>query len=179
MIITATQKNTRQTALKVRLVANQVRKLPLMEAVKQLSVIQKRSSLVILKVVRQAIANAVHNHGYSVSELTLKNIIVTPGPTYRRFRAVSRGRAHTVFKRTCHIVVELEAGAAPKAVSKEGTKAEQPVVQAKAATKISEKSEKAVVTDKKSAAKVATKKIAPTKVASQKATLRVRKSGEK
>lgn len=114
MIIKATQKNTRQTALKVRLVANQVRKLSLTDAISQLSVIQKRASLNILKLIRQAIADAVNNHGYSVSELTLKNITVAPGPTYKRFRAVSRGRAHNIFKRTCHITVELEAGVAPK-----------------------------------------------------------------
>jgi large subunit ribosomal protein L22 len=114
MIIKATQKNTRQTALKVRLVANQVRKLSLTAAITQLSVIQKRASLNILKLIRQAIADAVNNHGFTVSELSLKNITVTVGPTYKRFRAVSRGRAHTILKRTCHITVELETGVAPK-----------------------------------------------------------------
>lgn len=128
MIIKATQKNTRQTALKVRLVANQVRKLSLADSISQLAVIQKRATLVILKTIRQAIANAVNNHGYSVSELTLKNITVASGPTYKRFRAVSRGRAHNIFKRTCHITVELEAGVAPKVeknVSKKTEKNEE------------------------------------------------------
>lgn len=115
MIITATQRNTRQTARKVRLVANSVRKLSLVDAINQLAHIERKSTLVVLKVLRQAIANAVHNHGFSVSELTIKNITVAPGPQFKRFRAVSRGRAHTVVKRSCHITVELEAEATKKA----------------------------------------------------------------
>jgi large subunit ribosomal protein L22 len=109
MIITATQKNTRQTPLKVRLVANQVKKLSLQDAIVQLGVIERRASLVILKLIRQAVADAVHNHSYNVSDLTLKNIVVTPGPVYKRFQPVSRGRAHSILKRTCHITVELVA----------------------------------------------------------------------
>lgn len=167
MIITATQKNTRQTALKMRLVVNQVRKLSLADAIKQLSVIQKRSSLTVLKVVRQAIANAMHNHGYSFEELTLKNITVAPGQSYKRFRAVSRGRAHTIFKRTCHVTVELEAGSAPKVVKKEA-KAEN-----KAETK------EVPVTEKSAVAPQKVRKIAPTKVAAQKVARGVRRTGEK
>lgn len=109
MIIKATQKNTRQTPRKVRLVANTVRKLSLTEAIKQLSAMERRASLVVLKVVRQAVANAMHNHGFSFEELKLKNIVVMPAPQLKRFRAVSRGRAHTILKKSCHIAVELEA----------------------------------------------------------------------
>lgn len=175
MIITATQKNTRQTALKVRLVTSQVRKLPLVDAIKQLSVIQKRASLVVLKVLRQAIANAVHNHGYTIEELTLKNITVAPGPTYRRFRAVSRGRAHTVFKRTCHITVELEAGAAPKVVKKEA-----PAVKKDAVTETKEVKETAISAEKMSVGASSVKNIAPKQNVSKKAgTIGVRKAGKK
>ncbi len=168
MIITATQKNTRQTALKMRLVVNQVRKLPLTDAIKQLGVIQKRSSITVLKVVRQAIANAMHNHGYSYEELLLKNITVAPGQSYKRFRAVSRGRAHTIFKRTCHVTVELEAGSAPKVVKKET----KPEVTA-------EVKETAPVVEKTAVAPQKVRKIAPTKVASQKVARGVRRAGEK
>ena len=154
MIITATQKNTRQTALKVRLVANQVRKLSLVDAIQQLGVIQKRSSLVILKVIRQAVANAMHNHGFSVAELTLKSITVAPGQSYRRFRAVSRGRAHNVFKRTCHITVELEAGVAPKVVTEtKEVKAEVAAAEVQDTKKVATKKAVAKSVVKKSPAK--------------------------
>jgi large subunit ribosomal protein L22 len=109
MQITASQQNTRQAPRKVRLVANQVRKLSLEKALEQLAVIERRSTTVVLKTIRQAIANATHNHGVAVTELTLKTILVTEGPRYRRFQAVSRGRAHGIIKRTSNVLVVLEA----------------------------------------------------------------------
>lgn len=153
MIIKATQKNTRQTARKVRLVANAVRKLSVEDAIKQLAVIERKSSLVILKVLRQAIANAIHNHNYSIENLSIKNITVAPGPQYKRFRAVSRGRAHTVVKKTCHITVELNAGESNKKAKTE-KKTEEKV--AKVEKKIEKKPTKKVDT-KKTAKKKETK----------------------
>ena len=107
MEIVAEQKNTRQSPRKVRLVANAVKELPLDQVLKQLAVIERRASLVVAKVLRQALANAWHNHNLSIQQLKLKNILVTEGTTYKRWRAVSRGRAHTIFKRTAHIKVIL------------------------------------------------------------------------
>ncbi|MFZ1721159.1 MAG: 50S ribosomal protein L22 [Microgenomates group bacterium] len=108
MIITATQKNTRQAPRKVRLVASAVKNMSLQDALKNLAVIERRSTIVVLKTLRQAIANAVNNYGHSPENLKLKNITVTEGPRFRRFRAVSRGRAHTIIKKTSHVTVELE-----------------------------------------------------------------------
>lgn len=129
MQITATQKNIRQTPRKLRLVANAVKKLDLQTAVKQLSVIERGAALPVLKVVRQAIADAMHNHGARVDQLTLKSIIVSEGPTFKRFRAVSRGRAHRILKRSAHVSVTLaiaseeaeEKQKAPKAAAKKAT----------------------------------------------------------
>ncbi|NCS97015.1 MAG: 50S ribosomal protein L22 [Candidatus Pacebacteria bacterium] len=157
MIIKATQKNTRQTALKVRLVANAVKGMKLEDAIKQLGVIERKSSIVVLKVIRQAIANAMNNHGLTFDDLTLKNIVVTGGPSYKRFRAVSRGRAHSIIKRTCHVSVELESGVVPKEAA--------PVKKAKNAAKV-EKTE--TVEEKKVATKTAKKPVATKKVSKKK-----------
>ena len=108
MIITATQKYVRQTPRKVRLVASSVRKMKLETAIRQLGVMDRTASTTVLKVVRQALANAMNNHSIKFEELQLKNIIVNEGATYKRFRAVSRGRAHNIMKKSCHITVELE-----------------------------------------------------------------------
>jgi large subunit ribosomal protein L22 len=115
MLVTAYQKNTRQTSRKLRLVANTVKGLPLADAVKQLAVIERRATLPILKVVKQALANATHNHGLQVGDLVLDQILITEGPRYRRFRAASRGRAHGVTKRTSHIKVVLRTQEQPEA----------------------------------------------------------------
>jgi large subunit ribosomal protein L22 len=108
MEIKAVQKYTRQSPRKVRLVANAVRKLPLDQAVRQLAVIEKKATDVISKVMKQALSDAVNNHGYKMDELSLVNILITEGPRYRRFQAVSRGRAHGIIKRTCHVTVILK-----------------------------------------------------------------------
>lgn len=136
MIIKAEQKNQRQTARKTRLVADVVKKMTPEAALRQLASMDRRASLPVLKVLRQAIANATHNHGLRFEDLAIADIVVNDGPTYKRWRAVSRGRAHTILKRTCHIKVELktkevtpvaapavsEAAAAPTAVTSETVK---------------------------------------------------------
>ncbi|HYD35270.1 MAG TPA: 50S ribosomal protein L22 [Vitreimonas sp.] len=107
MLITAQQKYIRQTPRKLRLVANTVKKLSLDKAINQLAVIERRATLPVMKVVKQAVANALNNHKLQFSDLVLKDIQVGEGPRYRRFRAVSRGRAHDVKKRTSHVTVTL------------------------------------------------------------------------
>lgn len=159
MLLEATQKNTRQTARKVRLVAGAVKGKSITDAIEQLAVMERRSSLVVLKVLRQALASAQHNHGITMDQLNLKNIIVNEGPTYKRFRAVSRGRAHTILKRSCHVTVQLETQG--KSESRNVSKSDKPATVKKVAE---------VKTDKSVAKKVATtkKKTSTTKKKEQK-----------
>ena len=107
MLITAQQTNIRQAPRKMRLVANAVKKKGLQGAVANLAVITRRSSLVILKVIKQALANAKTNHQLNPDDLELKEIIVSDGAVYKRMRAVSRGRGFIVRKKTCHVKVVL------------------------------------------------------------------------
>jgi large subunit ribosomal protein L22 len=107
MIITATQKYTRQTPRKLRLVANTVKKMSIEQAIKQLGVIERKAALAIMKTLKQAMANAMNNHGLAFKDLAIKNITVGEGPRYRRFNPVSRGRAHEILKKTSHITVTL------------------------------------------------------------------------
>lgn len=107
MNIIAVQKSVRHTARKVNLVVRALKDLPLDQAIVQLGHIQRRATLPVLKVVRQAVANAQHNHGLTIDQLKLQSIEVTSGAQYKRFRAVSRGRAHGIVKKTSHIKVTL------------------------------------------------------------------------
>lgn len=145
MIIKATQKYTRQAPRKVRLVANTVRKLPLKAAFEQLSIMPRDASIVVMKVLRQAVANATHNHNIRFDELTIKSILVDEAPRLRRFRAVSRGRAHSIIKRSSHVSVELQT-------------MDQPVVTKEAVAAVKSAEEKTEVATKKVAAKKTTKK---------------------
>jgi large subunit ribosomal protein L22 len=133
MQIIAEQKNTRQSSRKVRLVANAVRKLSVKAAFEQLAVMERKASIVVAKVLRQAVANAMHNHRLTADQIEIENILVNEGPTYKRFRAVSRGRAHTIFKRTSHVRVVLK--------TKEAKKADKAPVEAKKEVKAEAKTE--------------------------------------
>lgn len=108
MKIKAEQKNSRQSPRKVRLIANQIKDLPLEEAFKQLALIEQKAALVILKTLRQAVANATHNHQLKFEDLEIDQILVKTGPTYKRWQPVARGRAHQILKRTAHIEVVLK-----------------------------------------------------------------------
>lgn len=115
MEIIAIQRYVRQAPRKVRLVANSVKELPLEQALRQLAVIPRAATLPVLKTLRQAVANAQHNHGLSPADLQIKELIVNDGAIQKRWRAVSRGRAHSIHKRTCHIRVTLVSATAPEA----------------------------------------------------------------
>lgn len=135
MIIKATQTYTRQTPRKVRLVANSIKKLTITQALEQLSVIERKASIVVLKVLRQAIANAINNHGLAFNDLTIKSIQVQNGPYYKRFRAASRGRAHSIYKKTSHVLVELETITATKEIATEQITAKADTNESKTETK--------------------------------------------
>lgn len=175
MLIKAEQKNQRQTARKTRLVAEAVKKMPIEQALRQLAVMDRRASLAVLKVLRQAIANAMHNHGLAFADLEIADIRVDEGPTYKRWRAVSRGRAHTILKRTSHIKVELKTKEVPAATAKsEAAAAAKSEVTVKAENKSKAKS---VVTEKKTAQAV--KKAEPAKKANKTASKEVKNTAAK
>ena len=114
MLIKAKQKFIRLSPRKIRLVADSIRHLSLAEALEQLQVLNKRAALPLKKTLRQAIANAVNNHGLDEKKLCLKEIQINEGPTYKRWQPVSRGRAHSIMKRTSHIRIILESPEKPK-----------------------------------------------------------------
>ena len=63
MQITVVQKSVRQSPRKVRLVANAVKKNAGRAGSGAVGSNQRRATLVVLKTLQQAIANAQHNHG--------------------------------------------------------------------------------------------------------------------
>lgn len=108
MEVVAKSRYVRCSPRKLRLVASAVKKLSLDEAVTLLENSPKQASLPLLKVVKQGVANATKNLSLERAALKIKKIEVSEGPTYKRWRAVSRGRAHGIAKRTSHITVILE-----------------------------------------------------------------------
>jgi large subunit ribosomal protein L22 len=95
----------RSSAQKARLVADQVRGLPVEKALELLSYSPKKAALLVKKVVDSAIANAEHNEGADIDELVISKICVDEGPTMKRIMPRAKGRADRIMKRSCHITV--------------------------------------------------------------------------
>jgi len=122
MEIIAYQKFVRTSPRKLRLVADAVRNLPPTQALTQLKFINKRAAVPLAKVFKQAVSNAVNNSNLKETDLKIKHLQIEEGPTLKRWRAVSRGRAHRILKRMSHIKIVLEAKEeAKKKISKKTT----------------------------------------------------------
>jgi len=107
MATTATLKYSRLSPQKARLVANQIRGLPVEHALNILTFSKKKAAGVVKKVLESAIANAEHNDGADIDELKVTAISVDGGPTMKRFRPRAKGRASQILKRTSHIMVTV------------------------------------------------------------------------
>jgi large subunit ribosomal protein L22 len=108
MATTATLRNARIAAQKVRLVADQIRGVPVEKALNILTFSNKKAAAIVKKVLESAIANAEHNDGADVDELKVSRVLVDQGPTMKRWRARARGRAAKILKRSCHVSVAVE-----------------------------------------------------------------------
>jgi large subunit ribosomal protein L22 len=92
---------------KGRLVADLVRGKRVDQALNTLAFTQKKAAGIIKKALESAIANAEHNDGADIDELTIKSIYVEQGATLKRFSARAKGRGNRISKPTCHIFVTV------------------------------------------------------------------------
>ncbi|WP_416306355.1 50S ribosomal protein L22 [Neptunicella sp. SCSIO 80796] len=95
----------RTSAQKARLVADQIRGLHVEQALEVLTYSQKKAADLMKKVLESAIANAEHNEGADIDELTVAKVFVDEGPTMKRIKPRAKGRADRIFKRSSHITV--------------------------------------------------------------------------
>jgi large subunit ribosomal protein L22 len=110
METSATLRGVRLSAQKGRLVADQIRGLPVDRALNLLAFSPKKGAAIIKKVLESAIANAEHNDGADVDELKVKTIYVDKADNLRRFTARAKGRGNTILKQTCHIRIVVGDG---------------------------------------------------------------------
>ena len=107
MEVSATLKQAHISAQKARLVADQVRGLPVERALNILIFSQKKAAAMVRKVLESAIANAEHNEGADIDELKVSAIYVNEARTLKRFRARAKGRGTRILKRNSHITVTV------------------------------------------------------------------------
>lgn len=108
MPVKASAMGVRISPRKVGVVASLVRGRTVADALTILDHTPRQSAVAVSKLIQSARANAENNHNYKPDSLKIISITVTPGPSMKRFRPVSHGRAHPFLKRSSHIFVSVE-----------------------------------------------------------------------
>jgi large subunit ribosomal protein L22 len=115
----------------MRTVVNVVRGKCVSEALDTLNFLPQK----VTRTVKLTILSAVHNlidqnkdERIDEEQLVISEIRVDGGPAFKRFRPVSRGRAHPILKRTCHLTVVVSDPGA-KTVETEPVEAEAAVTE--------------------------------------------------
>jgi ribosomal protein L22 len=106
-VVRARARYVRVAPRKARLIADQVRGLPLEDARTLLRFSARGPARDIAKLIDSAASNAENNHDLVADDLLVSDIHVDEGPTLRRYRPRALGRATRINKRTSHIAVAL------------------------------------------------------------------------
>jgi large subunit ribosomal protein L22 len=106
-VVRAKARYVRVAPRKARLVADQVRGMPVDEARTLLAFSTRGAARDLARLIDSAAANAEANHDLIADEMRITEISVDEGPTLKRWRARARGRATRINKRTSHLSVAL------------------------------------------------------------------------
>jgi len=101
----AITRNIRMSAQKVREVVRQIQGLSAQEAVAILAVVPRKSSRLVAKTLKSAIANAENNKGAKPEALWVKQAVAGTATSMKRFVPKARGSAGPILKRSCHVKI--------------------------------------------------------------------------
>jgi large subunit ribosomal protein L22 len=90
---------------KARPVIDMIRGQQVPMALAMLKHTPRHAARVVEKILRSAVANAEQKEMGDSESMVISKAFVNCGPTYKRFRARSMGRANRINKRTSHIQV--------------------------------------------------------------------------
>jgi large subunit ribosomal protein L22 len=98
----------RVSAQKARLVVDEIRGLPVGDALNTLRFTNKRIAPVVEKLLQSAIANATNrSNDVDVDKLVVTEAYVNEGPRQKRIRPAPMGRAYRYQRRTAHIALTV------------------------------------------------------------------------
>ncbi len=92
---------------KVRLAAHVLKGMDVRRAELELHNLPKRASMPLVKLLKSAIQNAVHDLQQDPARLYVKSITVDAGPVAKRMMPRAFGRGATIRKRTSHVSLVL------------------------------------------------------------------------
>ena len=104
----ATARHIRMSPYKVRRALALIRGKSVNEAAAILEYANIIPAEHVKKVLLSAAANAEHNFGMDRGDLVVAEAFADQGPTLKRMQPVSKGRGHSILKRTSHITVILD-----------------------------------------------------------------------
>ena len=107
MAYLATHRFARVAPRKARLVADMIRGKRVDEAMTALEFSKQRAAWYLKAVLKSAIANAEEKDA-NVQNLFIAESRVDQGPVLKRFQPKDRGRAHSIHKKTAHLIISLE-----------------------------------------------------------------------
>lgn len=107
MIVKAEAKFIRVSPSKVRQVLDLIRYKDVLVAEAMLRSFNKRANEYLIKILKQAVANAKVK-GLNSKQLFISKAICNVGPSWKRYKAAAFGRASPIKKRTSHIKIELD-----------------------------------------------------------------------
>nr|AGQ18504.1 L22 ribosomal protein ['Caesalpinia gilliesii' phytoplasma] len=110
---------------KTRLVADLIRGKHVREAQAILMFTPKAASPIVSKLLKSAVANAVHNFSLKEEELYVKEIFVNEGLRLTRLFPRAKGKTDKIKKRTSHITIVVSS----KTVEEKKTVKQQSVIQ--------------------------------------------------
>ncbi len=117
MAFTSKWRFARISARKARLLTDLIRNKPVGEALDLLKFNKKRGAVMVAKVLNSAIANADAQEA-DVENLYVSKSFCDDGPIMKRFQPKDRGKSYSIFKRMCHITVEVDEGEPPMSKAK-------------------------------------------------------------
>jgi large subunit ribosomal protein L22 len=108
MSVTAKLSYLRIAPRKVRIVADLVRRKSVEEAQTILNFTTKKAAPILLKLLKQAVANAKTSFQLEEKNLYISKILINEGSKYKRWRPRARGMAAPIQKRTSHVTIVLD-----------------------------------------------------------------------
>jgi len=111
MITRAYEKYIRVAPKKMAPMARLIRKKKVDKAMYLLLNTNKKSAAILRKTLESALNNAkrIPEKKFAEEDLFISRVIINSGPSLKRFRAMSMGRAGMIRKRMSHVLVELDA----------------------------------------------------------------------
>ena len=107
MISKASVNHVRISPRKVRYVIDLIRAKSVPQAQAILNGSPRRAREIVQKLLNQALDAAQKNSQVNAKDLMVSKILADGGPSMKRFRAATMGRANRIKKRTSHIQLEL------------------------------------------------------------------------